>query len=84
MTREEMMDLFVLDEETLFMDGFDDCIVGVCEQFGRPPVVAYDIDAVLKSLQNQGMSEDEAIEWFYFNQHGAWMGEYTPAFIRKV
>jgi hypothetical protein len=28
-----------------------------------------------------GMEEEEAIEFFYFNQAGAWVGETTPCFI---
>ena len=79
--RDALVEEFGLDEETLFMDGYDDCIVGVCEQFGRPAVVAYDKDRVLDRLVQSGMSEDEAEEWFYVNQHGGWHGEYTPVFV---
>lgn len=73
-----------LDEEALFMDGYDDCILGVCEQFGRPSVVAYDRDKVLAKLRADGMDEQEAQEFFDFNQLGAWMGDFTPVFIRRV
>ncbi len=67
--------------ETLVMDGFDDCIIGICYRFGQEPIIAYDQPAVISKLMEQGMDEDEAIEYFEFNQIGAWMGEYTPCFI---
>lgn len=84
MTREELIDKYSLDEDVLFMDGFDDCILGVCDMFGRPTVVAYDEDAVMVGLIDQGMSEEEAQDLFDFNQLGAWLGPYTPVFIRRV
>lgn len=84
MTREELIDKYNLDEDVLFMDGFDDCILGVCDMFGRPTVVAYDEDAVMVGLIDQGMTEEEAQEWFDFNQLGAWLGPYTPVFVRRV
>jgi len=31
------------NEEALCCDGVDEAIVGICHQFGRPPVVAYDL-----------------------------------------
>ena len=49
------------DEELLLMDGFDDCVIGICESFGGESVVAYDYDKVIASLQSQGMSEEEAV-----------------------
>lgn len=73
-----------LDEEALFMDGYDDCIVGICEQFGRPAVVAYDQTKVLAKLQSEGMSWEEFAEFHDFNQLGAWMGDFTPVFIKVV
>jgi hypothetical protein len=64
----------------LKMDGYDDCIVGVVEQFGRPDIICYDKKKVLNKLMEE-MSEDEAEEFFYFNQVGAYVGESTPCFI---
>lgn len=69
------------DENMLQMDGYDDCIVGVVEQFGRPPIMCYDKEKVLQKLVSEGLTHDEAIEFFDFNQIGCHMGEYTPCFI---
>lgn len=72
------------EEGMLIMDDFDDCVVGVVEQFGRPPIACYDKDKVLAKLVAEGMEDyDEAYEWWSFNQIGAWMGDGTPCFITK-
>ena len=68
-------------EEILMMDGYDDCIIGVVEQFGRPPIVCYNRELVIRKLMDEGMSEEESIEFFEYNQIGAWVGDYTPCFI---
>ena len=67
--------------ELLTMDGYDDCIVGVVERFGQEPIFCYNKEKIIQSLQSDGASRDEAEEFFYFNQIGAWMGDSTPCFI---
>jgi hypothetical protein len=64
----------------LVMDGFDDCIVGICHRFNDSFVV-YDRQKVIAKLMADGMSEEEAVEFHDFNQLGAWNGEHTPGFI---
>lgn len=81
MTREEIQERLGIDDEAILMDGFDDCVVGAVEQFGRPRVVAYDVGKVLAKLQADGMSYEEAEEFWSFNQLGAYVGDYTPVFI---
>lgn len=63
------------------MDGFNDCIIGVCHQFERPPVLAYDMPKVIDTLVKQGMTREEAIEFFEYNQLGASVGPLTPVFV---
>ena len=63
------------------MDGFDDCVLGICESFGGESVVAYDYDKVIAKLESQGMTYEEAVEYREFNQAGAYVGERTPVFI---
>jgi len=70
------------DDDLLKMDGYDDCIVGLVEQFGRPPIVCYDRCKVIAQLvTDSGMTEEEAEEWYEFNMLGSGMGEYTPCFL---
>ena len=73
-----------IDPDLLLMDGFDDCIIGICESFGSVPVVAYDYERVLANLQASGMTYEEAVEYHEFNQAGAYVGERTPVFIRRI
>lgn len=68
-------------ENLLLMDGFDDCIIGVGESCGQPPRVIYDSKKVIQRLVEDGLDYEEAVEWFNFNQLGAYMGERTPIFL---
>jgi hypothetical protein len=70
-------------EGMLKMDGFDDCIIGYVTRCSQPPLLCYDVDLVIKKLMKDGMSGEEAEEYFAFNQEGAWVGEQTPCFLRK-
>lgn len=65
----------------MLMDGFDDCFVGVVERFGQEPIACYDREKVLAQLMGDGMDQDEAEEYFQFNQIGAWIGPKTPCFL---
>ena len=65
----------------LTADGFDDAIVGICHSFGKEPVVCYNQKRVLDNLISQGMTEEEAQEYFDYNIIGAYVGERTPCFL---
>ena len=67
------------------MNGFDDCIAGVVERINQPNILCYDLDKVLKKLVNEhGMTEEEALEYWSYNQLGAWVGDTTPCFLRPA
>jgi hypothetical protein len=70
------------DEPMLLMDGYDDCVIGVCSRFGQPDIIAYDKELVLQKLMRD-MSREDAEEFFEFNQLGAGMGEGTPCFVER-
>lgn len=69
-----------VNEEMLFADGFDDALIGYVERFGQPPLALYDREKCIGILMQEGMSHEEAEEFFEFNVIGAWMGENTPCF----
>lgn len=71
-------------EGLLLATGYDDCILGIAERCGQPNVVAYDSQKIAKSLMRQGMTEEEAWEFFSFNISGAYVGELTPIFVHKL
>ncbi len=69
------------NEEALFADGLDDALVGVCHRFGQPALAAYDRDKVIQIFIGQGMTEEEAEEFFEYNTVGSWVGENTPVYL---
>ena len=69
------------ETEMLQMDGYDDCVVGTVSRFGMAPVLCYDLHKVIAKMVADGMTEEEAYEYYNFNMIGAWVGEGTPAFI---
>lgn len=70
------------DEDALLADGFDDAIVGVAERSGQPTLVVYDAQKCIEILmQRDGMSEEDATEFFEFNTLGAWVGDHTPLWL---
>ena len=68
------------DSDAVFCDGFDDALIGTCERFGMPAVLAYDRAKIIAILM-QEMREEEAEEYFQYNVIGAWAGDHTPVFI---
>ena len=57
-------------------------LAGIVERFGQPPIRCYDLEKVIASYQQQGMTEEEAWEYWHVNVIGAWVGPTTPCFIR--
>ena len=70
------------NEEALMADGFDEAILGISQRVGMEDVVAYDRDKCISVLMDRdGMSWEDAVEYFEFNVAGAYLGENTPVFI---
>ena len=69
------------NEDAIIYPDMDEALIGVCEQFGRPIVAAYDFNKCISILMEQGMEQEEALEYFYFNTLGLWAGESTPVFL---
>lgn len=75
-----------LNQELLTMNDFDESICGIAysSKSTNPIMVAYDINTVLQTLMNSGMTDEEAQEYFEYNQIGAYVGIHTPIFIQKM
>lgn len=69
------------DEPMLTLDGFDGCDMGLCVRYGQQPIIIYSKKKCIIRLMQDGMSHEEACEYFDFNVIGAWMGDGTPAFF---
>ncbi len=72
------------DVELVFFDppeDFDGAIIGLVHGFGQEPAVLYDEGIVLATMAGNGMTREEAEEWFEFNTIGAYVGVATPRFL---
>lgn len=75
--------LEIENEEALLADGFEAALIGICYRFGQPSLACYDYERCLKRLiERDGMTREEAVEFFDFNVIGAGMGENSPVFVK--
>lgn len=76
---------FIDGEGILFADGFDSAFLGIGQTAGQPPVACYDIDECIRVLRaRDGMSREEAEEFFAFNTLSAYVGDRTPMFVQRM
>ena len=69
-----------INPEIIVCDGLDEALVGYIELFDKV-VALYDKDRCVNIFMNRdGMSEEDAVEFFYYNVVGAYVGDHTPAF----
>ena len=76
MTQQDILDAYP-DEVFLFADGLDDAILGI-DASGSVPRVIYSVSKCVDIFTEQGMTAEEAVEYFEFNTRGAYMGDQTP------
>ena len=65
-------------------DGFDDCIIGFAEVWdGNERVyrIVYNASEMYQKLLAEGMSSEEAQEYFEFNIDSAYVGKETPIYM---
>lgn len=73
------------DVETMMMDvTLDEAFVGIATTFGEKIRAVYDINKVIDLLQRQGMTYEEAEEYFDYKIVGAYVGEQTPIFMHTM
>lgn len=66
------------NELAMLVDGHDNALAGWSTD-GKAIYRVYDIVATL--MERDGMTYEEAIEYFDFNILGAYVGEYTPIYM---
>jgi hypothetical protein len=72
-------------EGSIILDGFDDAIIGITEEFGKEPRILYSKDKILEILTSDNQMDIlEAIEYYEFNILGSYLGERTPIFLDKT
>jgi len=69
------------DADAYLADGYEEAFIGIVNMFDRGPVALYDREKCIDILmERDGMTWNEAEDFFQYNTLGAWMGEGTPAF----
>lgn len=78
-----MDELAKYNNDMLFLDGYDPkALVGVRIKSGSSIIAIYDDTLCLESLMdNDDMTEEDAIDYFEYNTRGSYVGENTPAFL---
>jgi len=72
-------------EGSVILEGFNDAIIGVTEEFGRGSRILYSKDKILEILTSDNQMDIlEAIEYYEFNILGSYLGEGTPIFLDKT
>lgn len=80
MTKQDIINSFE-DEELLFVDGFDQAIIGIDTVSYR---VVYNKEIMIEVLIAEGMSYEDALEHFSYNIEGAYVGEKTPIYCQTT
>jgi len=74
-----------INPEALLADGLEDAYLGYIENRwakGAPAVAVYSIAKCIEVfMKRDGMSRDEAEEFFSFNTEGAYVGPGTPLYV---
>lgn len=84
MSLKEKLDEYIGDDYSILLaDGLDEAFIGIGWQFNTP-IAMYDRDKCIEILESQGMTSDEAQEYFYYNTQGAYVGEQTPIFLERI
>jgi hypothetical protein len=79
-TREWLEDEY--PEALVMEERYDDCIIAAGTNFSGAQFVVYDFNKVICVLMEQdGMTWEEAWEWYEFNMLGSYVGMSTPAYV---
>ena len=63
-------------------DGFDEAIIGSITSYGRGETVLYSTQKIIEvMMERDGMTAEDAIEFFNYNIIGSYNGNGMPAFL---
>jgi hypothetical protein len=73
------------DDDLLWADGLLNAVIGIATRADGLRVVCYSVDKVIETLMKRdGMTEEEAYEFYEFNIACAWVGDKTPIFVEAT
>lgn len=67
-------------EGAVILEGFDNCIIGIVEEFAVGQRILYSKEKIINELCKD-MTLDEALEYYDFNILGGYFGEQNPIFL---
>ena len=69
-------------EGAIILDGLDEAIIGITEEFGNGRRILYSKDKILDILMKRdSMTHSEAEEFYDYNILGLYAGEQNPVFL---
>ena len=78
----EDYDIDEMAEGAIKLDGLDDAILGIVEEFGNGPRILYSKNKILNILsERDGMTWSEAEEFYDYNILGLYASEQNPVFL---
>ena len=77
-----LVDIHERAEGAILLDGLNDAIIGIVEEFGNGPRILYSKNKILQILEDRdGMTTEEAVEFYDHNILGLHAGEQNPVFL---
>ena len=74
-----------IDDDLLWADGLLNAVIGIATRADGMRVVCYSIEKIIEVfMKRDGMTEEEAYEFYEFNVACAWVGDKTPIFVETI
>jgi hypothetical protein len=73
-----------LNPDAILFDGLDAALVGFGGVAHNEPVAVYSKTKIFEQLMSDGLSPEDADEYFSFNIVGLWAGPHTPFILDDV
>lgn len=72
-------------DELLIPEGMELAVIGVWYENGDIPRAVMSIAGIIRILMmRDGMTEEDAWDWYYYNIEGAYVGENTPIYVYRI
>lgn len=82
MRHKEILDrLLEINPQAVIIEGLDEAIIGYTQNNGFPNVAVYDTELCVSLLSSNGMSLEDAVDYFEYNVLGSHFGENSPIFV---